>query len=294
MSQRTWKPPVLAILVSLLGLVGIFLILYPSAAGWVSQYNQSKVVSNYDSQVVVAHPSANEQWLQAHRYNQQLTSGALLESNENKPTGDGTADTVGSASLNYDDLLKVDDSGLMGRVKIPSISVDLPIYHGTSDETLQTGIGHLEGTSLPVGGKGTRSVLTGHRGLATSKLFTDLNKVDTSDTFTLEILDQVLTYKVREVKVVEPDQTQELRAQPDQDLVTLVTCTPLGINSQRILVTGERITPTPIADIKSAGTQSELPGFPWWLVISLAAIAVAVIWVWRSGKLVRHTQDSGK
>lgn len=278
--SRRWRPSFLSIVIAIVGLLGILLLTYPTAAAWVSQYNQSHIVNTYDEDVASSDPSAEIQWDQAQRYNEQLESGAFLKSNSNKPTAGTEADT----DLAYENLLAVDDSGLMGRLRIPSISADLPIYHGTDDDTLTQGIGHLEGTSLPVGGVGTRSVLTGHRGLSTSRLFTDLNKVVEGDTFTLEILDEVLTYKVIEVKVVDPDQTQELLPDPERDLLTLVTCTPLGINSQRILVTGERITPTPIRDVEAAGQDSDVPGFPWWIVWTTAAALVAVGYVWRAGK----------
>src|SRR5690606_28125561 len=153
----------------------------------------------------------------------------------------------------------------MARIKIPAIDADLPIFHGTSDSVLQQGIGHLEGSSLPVGGVGTHSVLTGHRGLATSTLFTHLDLMEGGDTFTIETLGEVLSYRVATIKVVQPDETESLYPQAGKDLVTLITCTPLGINSERILVTGERVLPTPHADAVSAAQPPAAP-FPWWAV----------------------------
>lgn len=173
--------------------------------------------------------------------------------------------------------------GLMARVKIPAIDVDLPIYHGTSDAVLLEGVGHLEGSSLPIGGPDTHAVLTAHRGLADAAMFTNLDRVKVGDTFTIEVFGEVLTYRVRETKVVAPEDADALRAVPGEDLVTLVTCTPLGINTHRILVTGERITPTPIEDIAAAGQAPDVPGFPWWAVGVLAAILVAEGYVWWSG-----------
>jgi sortase A len=171
----------------------------------------------------------------------------------------------------------------MARLRIPAIDVDLPIYHGTSDATLLKGVGHLEGTSLPVGGEGTHSVLTGHRGLASATLFTNLDKVKEGDTFTIEVLDQVLTYQVIRTQVVDPSDTASLRATAGEDLVTLVTCTPLGINSQRILVTGERITPTPQEDLDAAGSVPDIPGFPWWAAGLAAGVVLVGVFVWRAG-----------
>lgn len=313
--RRRWRVSWLSVVITAMGLIGVLLILYPTAAAWVSQYNQSQIISSYDDEVASAQPTAAVQWEQAQLYNRELQSGAFLESNANKPTA-GAAGTNGTgedgasteasagasaAGLVYSELLKVDDEGLMGHLKIPAISADLPIYHGTDDSTLERGIGHLEGTSLPVGGRGTRSVLTGHRGLSTARLFTDLDNVGEGDTFTLEILDQVLTYEVVEVKVVDPDQTQELLTDSERDLVTLVTCTPLGINSQRILVTGQRVTPTPLGEIEAAGADPEVPGFPWWAVAVLGAFALAGIYLWRAGyrnvsaqKVTVHSLHEGR
>lgn len=285
-SQRGWKPPALAVVAGLVAWLGMCVLLYPMAAGWVSQYNQSKVVTTYDShaQSDKLVPSAVQQLADAHRYNEALTAGAELEANHRLPTGQGSG---GDANLDYNQLLRTDDSGVMGRIKIPTIDVDLPIYHGTADETLLKGIGHLEGTSLPVGGANTHAVLTGHRGLANAVMFTNLDKVKVGDTFTVTVLTQTLTYKVTSTTVVDPDQTQTLRPVAGKDLVTLVTCTPLGINSQRILVTGERVEPTPASDIAAAHKRPDVPRFPWWAVIFLAGTAVVGVYIWFSGRPAR-------
>lgn len=221
-----WRFHVLPMLAALLALVGIAIASYPPMAQWFSQYKQSKVVNSYSTAVATGlDPSSEEQFTEAREYNEALSVGALLEANANVPRGVGNEDQGG---FDYDSLLNVGDTGLMGRIKIPAINADLPIYHGTSDETLLKGIGHLKGTSLPVGGIGTRAVLTGHRGLADAELFTKLNEVVVGDEITLEILDQALSYRVTEIKIVEPEDTEELQAVPGRDLVTLVTCTPPG------------------------------------------------------------------
>jgi sortase A len=276
--RRVWKPDWFVIAITLLVLFGLLLILYPTAASWISQYNQSEIVNRYPQAVETAEPSAAAQLQRAREYNRKLISSASLASDATVPQSDSAGD-----STDYDSQLRIDDSGLMGRLKISSIDVDAPIYHGTAEETLRRGIGHLEGTSLPVGGSGTRSVLTGHRGLSSSTLFTHLDKVAEGDLVTLEILDEVLTYEVTQIQVVEPDETQALRPLENKDLLTLVTCTPLGINSQRILVTGERISPTPRSEIEAAGAPSTIPGFAWWaLAAGLGLVAAAVV-IWRSG-----------
>ncbi|TPW98228.1 class C sortase, partial [Schumannella luteola] len=142
----------------------------------------------------------------------------------------------------------------------------------------------------PVGGIGTRAVLTGHRGLATSELFTNLDKVQIGDTFTIEVFGEVLTYQVVTTEVVEPEDSKALYPDPDRDLVTLVTCTPLGINSHRILVTGQRILPTPAEDLAKAGAVPTIPGFPWWAVILGAVLVLGALYVWLSGRAPRRTR----
>ena len=261
--------------------LGVAILLYPTAAAWIFQYNQSSLVGFYHDEVAEADPDVTAQLRNAHAYNEALSSGALLEAGGNVPVGSGQSRD--SAALPYADQL-ITPSGMMARLLIPAIDLDLPIYHGTDDDTLMNGLGHLEGTSLPVGGASTRSVITGHRGLASARMFTDLDKVKQGDTFTLETLDQVLVYRVNDIRVVDPDDTATLHQIPGEDLVTLITCTPLGVNTHRILITGERITPTPLTEIEAAGKPSTAVGFPWWLVQFLSAVALGaayVVWLRR-------------
>ena len=271
---------ILPLIVGVAAWLGLMLVLYPSIAAWFSAYNQSLVIGTYMQQSEVGlEPSAAEQLRLARAYNTELSSGALLAANERLPQGEGTSSSTGPT---YEELLRADASGVMGRLRVPTADVDLPIYHGTSDEVLLEGVGHLEGTSLPVGGEDTHSVLTAHRGLASAKMFTDLNLVQVGDTFTITVFDQVLTYQVSEIKVVDPTETETLRQVPGEDLVTLVTCTPLGINSQRILVTGTRILPTPPADQVAGSTVPSPLTFPWWAVIAAVGTALVVVYVWRA------------
>lgn len=279
--RRRWRLSWPALLVALVALAGVSIALYPTVASWFSQYNQSQLIESYSQAMSedTDPPMAQEIEL-AHRYNAALSSGALLAVNERLPTGAGTSV---DQSLVYEEVLNFGADGLMARLRIPTIDVDMPIYHGTADDTLLRGVGHLEGTSLPVGAPGTHSVLTAHRGLADATMFTNLNRVDIGDTFTIEVFGETLTYEVFETKVVEPHQSESLRAQEGLDLVTLVTCTPLGINSHRILVTAERVLPTPASDIEAAGSPSNLPHFPWWVVVLAAAVLAATFYVWRMG-----------
>ncbi|XBH22051.1 class C sortase [Jonesiaceae bacterium BS-20] len=277
---RKWRPGLMTVAAAVIAVFGLTILLYPSAASWVSSYNQSKLVKNYSEQLSNVQPSAAEQLQIAHEYNNALSSGVRLDANANVPTGDGVSS---DDSLIYNDMLKASSNGLMARLRIPSIDVDLPIYHGTSDPVLLRGVGHLEGSHLPIGGIDTHSVLTAHRGLANATMFTNLDDVKVGDTFTIEVFGEVLTYQVNETKVVDPGDTDTLRAVPGKDLVTLITCTPLGINTHRILVTGERITPTPIKDIAEMGSAPTIPGFPWWVVWYGTGLALIGGFVWRAG-----------
>ncbi|MEV4668967.1 class C sortase [Microbacterium sp. LWO12-1.2] len=279
-TARRWKPGGLTIIIALLALGGLGAGLYPMTAAWITSYNQSQVLVGYESAIADVEPSAQEQLRQAREYNDALSAGVVLGENANIPVGDGT---LSDDSLDYSTILSANAAGLMARVKIPRIDVDLPVYHGTSDAVLDRGAGHLEGSHLPVGGIGTRSVITAHRGLANATMFTDLDRVEVGDTITVETFGRVLTYRVRETKVIEPDQTDTLRAEPGADLVTLITCTPLGINTHRILVTGERITPTPEADLTAAGQEPVIPGFPWWAVLGGGGTLLISAYLLRQG-----------
>jgi|GEM_PF-50035 len=275
-----WKFSWLSLVPALIALLGMLVLAYPTAASWIAQYNQSKVISNYSDSVNSADPSAQEQLRLAHEYNDALRAGAILEANSNVPTGSGSSE---DESLDYNSMLRANSTGLMARLRIPAIDLDLPVYHGTSDQTLLKGVGHLEGTSLPVGGESTRAVLTGHRGLAQATMFTNLDRLKVGDTFTIEVFDEVLTYRIYDKKVVEPTETEALRVEEGRDLVTLVTCTPLGINTHRILVTGERVYPTPQEDLDAAGKTPEIPRFPWWAVALLLGFVLIGVYIWRSG-----------
>ncbi|WP_182141282.1 class C sortase [Schaalia sp. JY-X169] len=283
--RRGWRPNVLAIIIALVGLSGLGVLLYPSTAAWWSQYHQSQAIEAYSSSVIEDAPPGNELELgRAREYNQLLGSGeVVVGSDSHKPTTDlERAQAIEIDGIGYWDLL-LTRHDTMARLKIPSIDVDLPVYHGTSDATLERGVGHLQGTSLPVGGTDTHSVLTAHTGLAKATLFNNLNKVEVGDTFTIEVFGDVVTYRVTETRTVLPSETEAIRLRSGEDLVTLVTCTPLGINTHRYLVTGERITPTPIADIEAASEKPDIPGFPWWALVGATGIVVVSAYVWRSG-----------
>lgn len=211
-------------------IAGLSLLLYPSFSNYWNSFTQSQVIVDYTQQIKDLDSEKYDRIIsEATEYNRTLVSRSnhFLLSDEQK--------------AEYDELLDISGVGIMGYIEIPSINCTLPVYHGTSDAVLQIAVGHLDWTSLPVGGESTHCVLSGHRGLPSAKLFTDLDKVTVGDTFVLRILDEVLTYEVDQILIVEPHETDELLIVDGKDYCTLVTCTPYAINTHRILVRGERI-----------------------------------------------------
>lgn len=283
--------PIPALLIAVVCVAGAGLLMYPTISAWFNQYAQSQRIEDYSTEMQdLGAETLREQVEIAREYNAALVGGgASIAANERLPLADDPEQGPG-----YYDLLDGDADGLMGRLKIPAIDVDLPIYHGTSDAVLQRGVGHLEGTALPVGGPSTHGVLTAHRGLATAELFTNLDRVVVDDTFTLEVFGEVLVYRVVSTLVVQPSDTEILAPQEGRDLVTLVTCTPLGVNTHRILVTGERVIPTPQEDLDAAGERPDIPTFPWWALIAGGVLVVAVAYVWFEGRPRRRLYASAR
>lgn len=219
------------ILLFLIFLIGLSLLLYPTFADWWNSLHQSRAIASYSEAVADIDDDRYKQiWDAAWEYNQSLIDrpNSFLLSEEQR--------------LAYNQLLDVGGTGVMGYIEIPKIGVSLPIYHGTDAAVLQVAVGHLEWTSLPVGGAGSHCVVSGHRGLPSAKLFTDLDKMAVGDQFIMRILDEILTYEVDQVLIVEPHVTEDLLIEAGKDLCTLVTCTPYGINSHRMLVRGHRVT----------------------------------------------------
>ena len=210
-------------------LVGICVLLYPAFSNYWNSKTQSRAIVNYESVLNHLKPEDYSAIFQAaYDYNDALREVEFpLRDHEQVP--------------GYFDTLKVEGTSIIGYVKIDKIGVELPVYHGTSDQVLNKGVGHLQGTSLPVGGESTHSVMSAHRGLPSAKLFTDLDRLDLGDTFQIIILDQVLTYMVDQVKVITPKEIGDLQIVEGQDYCTLFTCTPYGINTHRLLVRGIRI-----------------------------------------------------
>ena len=211
-------------------LIGLSLLLYPTVSDYWNSFHQTRAIATYAENVAALdNASYDAIWDAARQYNRNLCSrsNSFLLSEEQK--------------AEYESLLDISGQGVMGYIEIPEIDVSLPIYHGTEDPVLQVAVGHLEWTSLPVGGESTHCVLSGHRGLPSAKLFTDLDKLEEGDCFYLHILDETLAYQVDQIKVVEPEHTEDLEITAGQDYCTLVTCTPYAINTHRMLVRGTRI-----------------------------------------------------
>ena len=209
--------------------IGLAILLYPSISNFYNQKVQSKAIIDYESILNnIKKEDYTDYFNKADEYNKKLLSmkRPLLTYKNIK---------------NYNKILNLNDHGMMGYLTIDKIKVELPIYHGTSADVLNKAVGHLEGTSLPVGGKGTHSVLSAHRGLPSFKLFTDLDKLEIGDTFVINILDRTITYQVDKITIVKPNQVNDLKIDKDGDYVTLLTCTPYGINTHRLLVRGKRI-----------------------------------------------------
>ena len=218
------------ILLTLVLLAGLALLLYPSVSDYVNSLHQSKAITGYAEQVAKMNTAEYVAiWSEATAYNESLG-----EQEQSYHLSDEQLEK-------YTQTLNIDGNGVMGYVEIPSINVSLPIYHGTDEVILQTSIGHLEWTSLPVGGTSSHCVLSGHRGLPSAKLFTNLDKLVVGDVFILRVLDEVLTYEVDQILIVEPQETDSLKIEEGKDYCTLVTCTPYGINTHRLLVRGHRI-----------------------------------------------------
>lgn len=218
------------IIMIVLCVLGLSLLLYSSVSKYWNEKHATKAINDYvDSLKDLDKIKYEEIWLNAVQYNEDL----LKRENQCALTEE--------LAKRYEENLDVTGTGIMGYVEISRLGVSLPIYHGTSDDVLQSAVGHINWSSLPVGGDSTHSVLSGHRGLPSAKLFTDLDNLREGDIFTLTVMDEVLTYEVDQIRTVEPQNVSDLRIEQGEDFCTLVTCTPYGINTHRLLVRGHRV-----------------------------------------------------
>lgn len=210
--------------------IGLSLLLYPSFADYWNSFTSSRAIASYTDQIATMDTETYRHiWDEAWEYNRSLIDrpNSYLLSDEQR--------------AEYERLLDISGLGIMGYIEVPSINVSLPVYHGTSESVLQVAVGHLEWTSLPVGGESSHCVVSGHRGLPSARLFTDLDKLVEGDYFMLHVLEETLTYEVDQIRIVLPHETEELLIKEGKDLCTLVTCTPYGVNSHRLLVRGHRV-----------------------------------------------------
>ena len=218
------------VLLSLIFLTGLGFVLYPTVSDLWNKAHQSRAIAAYTSQVEKLDDTKSREMKEAAK---EYNEGLLSKSDRWKLSEEEKKE--------YESLLDVSGTGIMGYIEIPKLNCSLPIYHGTDEGALQIAIGHLEGSSLPVGGESTHCVLSGHRGLPSARLFTDLDQLQKGDLFILNVLDEKLAYEVDQIEVVLPDEMDELAIEEGEDLCTLVTCTPYGINSHRLLVRGRRV-----------------------------------------------------
>lgn len=245
-------------------LIGLSLLLYPSVSDYWNSFHQSRAIASYAEQVAnLDNDTYDHLWEDARAFNRSLMvrDNAYLLSEEQK--------------AEYERLLDVSGLGIMGYIEIPSIDVSLPIYHGTGESILQIAVGHLEWTSLPVGGESTHCVLSGHRGLPSAKLLTDLDRLVEGDVFMLRVLDETLTYEVDQSLIVEPHETDALHIVEGEDCCTLVTCTPYGINTHRLLVRGHRIEN--IAEAKTVRVTADAIQIEPLIVAPVVAIPMLLV-----------------
>ena len=266
--------------------LGLGILLYPTASNYYNVVHQSSAIVDYADNLAALDSEATMQlWEEAIEYNRNLSLAQLGE------------DLPEDALQNYDQILRVSDNGMMGYIDIAKIKVHLPIFHGTSDRVLQKGIGHLEWSSFPVGGENTHAVLTGHTGLPSARLFTDLDQMLVGDIFVVSIFGEVMTYEVEEILVVLPYETESLDIFEGQDLCTLVTCTPYGVNSHRLLIRGHRIENLkdgPVSVEKQAEVNARLPMMRM-IAIALGCVAVLLlILFWGVGKKKKKKPSEDK
>lgn len=228
--NKKLKKQIPNIIFALIFLVGIAVFLYPSVSNYINSKHQSRVITNYEEALAaISEEDYTKFWEAATAYNEELATKPLNF-------------TLTEEELEeYNSILDPTGTGIIGYIEIENIGVNLPIYHGTEETVLQVGIGHLEGTSFPTGTESTHAVLSGHRGLPSSKLFSDLDQMIVGDTFLLHIMDQTFAYQIDQIKIVLPEEVQDLAIVDGEEYVTLVTCTPYGVNTHRLLVRAKRV-----------------------------------------------------
>ena len=269
------KPSATTVVAVVVLVTGLGIIAYPTVSDWWNSYHQSRAIATYVAAVQETDPAVLEAMRQeARAYNQRLlTDGNRFNMTE-------------AEKAEYKKLLDLTGSGVMGYVQINAINVDYPIYHGMDENVLQVAIGHLEGTSLPVGGPDTHTAISGHRGLPSARLFTDLDRLVEGDTFSITVLDDTMYYEVDQIRIVLPADLSNLEIEKGEDYATLITCTPYGVNTHRMLVRGHRIED--ILDAEAVTAEAiQIPRY-----IAIAAVGVPMLFVFLLGMLVYYRTRS--
>ncbi|WP_416829264.1 class C sortase [Ectobacillus polymachus] len=254
-------------------LVGFGVFLYPTVSNWLATRAHYSAVSSFDTKIKAMEKQEIElRAKEADEYNKKVQ-------NSTQPLTDPFNGQKNRNSNSYADALNIGD--VMGYIEIPKIDVKLPIYQGTSEEVLSRGVGHVDESSLPIGGEGTHTVLTGHRGLPSAVLFSNLDKLEKSDVFYIHSLDKTLAYRVDQIKVVLPNETNDLLVVKDQDYATLITCTPYGVNTHRLLVRGHRIPLNAQEKEKESASKSFFPEelMIWMIIVPIAILVVLIIYM---------------
>ena len=256
------------IILILVFFVGLSVMLYPTISDYVNQLHQTRAVANYAADVDKLSDADYTAYFEAaDAFNAQIAA-------------DPDALYFPDRFPSYESTLDVTGTGIMGYITIEKISVELPIYHGTSDAVLQVAAGHLEGTSLPVGGASTHAVISAHRGLPSAKLFTNLDQLEVGDTFTITVLDRTLTYEVDNISIILPTETDSLKVSEGKDYITLMTCTPYGINTHRLLVRGRRITtPDKLKHIRVTSDAIKIEPILTAPIMALPLLLVLLFWL---------------
>ncbi|MBR3195972.1 MAG: class C sortase [Clostridia bacterium] len=278
------KSAFITTLLILIVAAGVVLMLYPTFSDLWNKRHSAKLITSYLSHVEeMSDTESEEEFARVHAYNDAILSKSnpfVLSETEEQT---------------YNALLHMDADGMMGFLEIPSLEIRLPIYHGTEAVVLQDGVGHLDWTSLPAGGESTHCVLSSHRGLPSARLFTDLDKLKQGDLFTLTILNRTLVYEVDQIRTVDPTDVSELMIREGEDYCTLVTCTPYGINTHRLLVRGHRIEVNDeheIRVISDAVLVDPMRVAPW--IAGVLVLAVVVFWILRRPKKTENKSDFGE
>ena len=257
-----------SIILVMIFLVGLSLLLYPSVSEFWNSKHQSRAISGYTEKVLDIDDNRYELMLQeANEYNKKLENGLSRWIPSEKEVEE------------YNGLLNIGGTGIMGYVEIPDLGISLPIYHGVDEAVLQIAIGHLQGSSLPVGGAGTHCAISGHRGLPSAKLFTNIDELKEGDVFLLCVLDEVLTYEVDQIRIVEPKDLSALEIEENKDLCTLITCTPYGVNSHRLLVRGHRIETVENNSIRVSADAMQIDETIVASFVSVPILLLLLIWL---------------